>query len=355
VAHRGDARAEVVALPGFRVPAVRLLRYATGTIVRRGVVPIDAAVSTATVDALFPPSVEIGSARGEGARSATLSIAIAGVDDPGEVVGYVAPVEPFGHGGVGHPVTLGERSAAVTRIGDARTWVVDADGRTAEGPTWPGPVRGHLPWGRRGGSVAWSDASAGAPGGQDACAWWREHADADPRSTVLPFRPGPGVVLDDGRVACACVDGGLATFGPDGDARRVAADDLFCGPIRIGADVSSSVLTRGAGRPRAVAAPHAVLWDTRGAVVSAGPLLSTAGPVSSRAARGAWTADAHPMAGVVRLARVDGVALDLTCHEPGWVAWAGDALVVGLLGWNVLLFPDLARRLDALAGSAGRT
>jgi hypothetical protein len=61
------------------------------------------------------------------------------------------------------------------------------------------------------------------------------------------------------------------------------------------------------------------------------------------------------MAGVVRLARVDGVALDLTCHEPGWVAWAGEALVVGLLGWNVLLFPDLARRLDALAGSAGRT
>jgi hypothetical protein len=55
------------------------------------------------------------------------------------------------------------------------------------------------------------------------------------------------------------------------------------------------------------------------------------------------------------LVRVDGVALDLTCHEPGWVAWAGDALVVGLLGWNVLLFPDLARRLDALAGSAGRT
>lgn len=268
--------------------------------------------------------------------------------DASDVWDAVEPILPMAGkvARAGNPWAVGDGTVLVAGRSTSHSWHIDARGEVRPGSSWPGPIAGELPYGNSGGAIAWDPGDVTAALRPDPSLWIRETESATPERVGLPFRPMRGIRLEDGRYVWNCPDGGLGLWSRDGGASVLFSDHVFAGMVvrpdgllLYPAQYKDRVLQRTGSR-------HYLLWNMAGSTVTAGPRLDTAGPCSSEAVAGPWSAACHVLASVVRLLRCDGQLIDLTCPEPVQAAWAGPSLAVLVMTGDVLLFPELASILD---------
>ncbi|MEZ5417975.1 MAG: 6-hydroxymethylpterin diphosphokinase MptE-like protein [Vicinamibacterales bacterium] len=267
-----------------------------------------------------------------------------GVSLPGSC-GLVTPAVLTERGlpAVSHVYAWDGGVVAVPVHGTASVWI-GADGAMRPHLTWPAPIVGELPM--DGGAVAWSNGTQSMPALGAGYVLYRPSPDGPVTRETLPFRPTAGVWWN-GRLHWTTFRTGLGAWAPGAAPEWRLDDECFCGLVSDGTSLTLAPATRdAAGLVVRRRHERALRLDADGRVAAVS--LPPEGAAASIAAGPDWTAAACPDADVIRLAR-DGVRLDLVCHFPMAVAWAGTSLVVRTAPGDVLLFEGLAGVLDALA------
>jgi len=234
--------------------------------------------------------------------------------------------------------TCGDGHAVFTPKASRSTVHVDADGRLTAGSSWPVPVMCEAPWGDEGGAVAWALPST---------VLFRPRAGASVIRDDVPFTPRQFSIGPDGSAYFLEVTGELWDWVPGGTRRFV----LFApGAGFVRHEGTSVVLAPVTRSPKGVLMRRrsAFEWRTTGVPHEREEIAAAAEGQCNKVAPGVWTARSHPFSDLVRLERADGVAWLLACHEAHGVAWAGSSLAVTTQEGRLLLFPQLADRLDAL-------
>lgn len=249
-----------------------------------------------------------------------------------------------------HPVEIGGGSVlAVERYGRS-SWRIDADGRVSRASAWPGPVLGELPYGREGGAIAWDNGQADWQHQTAPCLWVRDTPRAEPHRIDIPFRPARAIVLRDGRVAWTVREGGIGVWSPEqGASVRGPGDTLLGFDETPDGVVGGRISLDAGGRISRTTPDRQRVWDPVTDDIRWGPPTPEVGPASCTLRDGAMETACHPLSGVIRVRRAGVPLLDLLCHEPLSVAWAGDALVVATLWGDLLLFPGFRAVVDGIA------
>ena len=218
---------------------------------------------------------------------------------------------------------------------------IDADGRTVAGSSWPIPITGEVPWGEKGGSLAWNLG--------DSTVLLRRCASGDPIVEKAPFDPAQVTVIPDGSVYWCAFGGGLWDWFP-GQSGRLLADvphgslrfedpDLVVAPIACDRD-GNVTRRRLAGEWR---------YDTSSSRVRQAA-IGREGQCGTVARRGDWTACTYPFSDLVRIERTGSRPLSLACYAPFGAAWAGGSLLITTGDGDVLLFRQLMQRMAAILG-----
>jgi hypothetical protein len=222
---------------------------------------------------------------------------------------------------------------------------IASDGTWEELAPWPTRIYGEVPW-IDGGTLMWgSEGERHVVGHRPA-----PHADCiiDP----VPFWSW-NVVTADGRLPMwPTHNGGLWEWMPGQGGRRLA-DLPSC---LSGRALAAGIRFEPSFRPDAPRYPvkrdgHAFVYDPIAGTVNPEP-LPVEGPCWSASVANGWTADAYVHADMIRLEHASGFHTWLICYAPFSVAWAGPSLVVTTMEGDVLLFPDLRPKLEALVESS---
>ena len=212
--------------------------------------------------------------------------------------------------------TLDGDHAVFADFSTSRSIRVAGDGRWDVHADWPQQIAGVVRWGRDG-AVAWRNPHV----------MWRSREDEAVRMTTIPFRASLAYPQLDGSVWWTSFDGGVWSWTPGGEWRRL----IGCPPImslrregdvvRLDPRGSDSTFAR---RPEA---NHAYYWTPASATITRRP-LGPEGPMWSTASRNGWTASAFPWGDQIGLDHVDGTRRLLVSPAPFTVAWAGGSLIV---------------------------
>jgi hypothetical protein len=213
------------------------------------------------------------------------------------------------------------------RVDGTGGWVPDA--------AWPRPISGQLRWGATG-AIAWHSG--------DGCVLWREHPDGVVHDAPMPLAGARAFPQPDGSIWWTSVRGGLWTWVPGCEWRRLVDTPPLMG-LRMHAG-RVRLEPRGHNLSFAVREPlaEAFEWTHSADSVELVP-LGPEGPCWCTASAGAWVALAYPHADAVVLRHRDGGEHVLTCYYPFNLAWAGASLVVSTGEAEVWAFPDLLKRL----------
>lgn len=272
------------------------------------------------------------------------------------------------HGAVGARLTCGSalavvtpdvltdrglpRAAALYALHDAVVLVplhgttslrLDATGAATPCHTWPASIVGELPLGD--GAVAWSNGTAQWPDIGDGYVMYRARAGGPVEREPLPFRPTVGL-WHAGRLYWTCFRSGLGIWAPGERPTTRHEAHSFAGLTVTDGAVHLAPQTRD-DDGRAVRQVHARGWrlDHRGDLAPVA--LDPEGGCVALASGAGWTARAFPDADGVQLT-AGGRVVDLVCHVPMALAWAGPTLFVATAAGDVLRFDRLAETLDRL-------
>ncbi len=254
----------------------------------------------------------------------------------------VLTAEGLAPGAAAHAAAGGVVVAALHRHTSA--WIGE-DGAVRQYSSWPRTIVGQLPMGE--GAVAWSNGTGAWPELGAGYVMYRERLEGPVTVEALPFRPTAGAWLD-GHLYWNTFPRGVGRWRPGTPGDVFLPDESFCGLIADGAALALAPATRDA-EGRALRRVH-----TTGSRLVAGGgheqvALPADGASTSRAVGpDGWTATAFPDVDLVALER-NGRRVDLTCHHPMTVAWAGRSLVTCTAPGDVLLFERLADTLALLA------
>lgn len=245
--------------------------------------------------------------------------------------------------------SLDSGHALVTRLHTDETCRVAEDGSWSTWQRWPAIVIGAVPWGSEGGRLAWHNGTDRWPLTPPYLLW--QGAEGHPIARLeLPFRPNSGIRHEAGQMVWASHEGGIGVWSPADGSRLVHEDLSLIGVTADGSDVRLDPLVADERRP---GWPTAAWRWTQGSA----PVPMPVGAMGSRtavAASGAWTATAHPYAGIVHLRGPEGRQVHLHCFHAFTLAWAGSSLVVGTLDSDVFVFRHLRSHLqDDQFGVAG--
>ena len=222
--------------------------------------------------------------------------------------------------------------ALVSRLDLAGSYLVDAAGAVADAPRWTRPIVGEGRW-EDGGTFAWGHAPPRL--------LVRDASGVVTHDEALPFVP-VGVDTEGAGLRFAARDGVWRWTATSGPQHLVATPPLIAtfaepdGSLRLarlpvnrrpGAVLAADLLWRRGEEPREAAAE---------------PL----GPCWSQSVADGWRAEALPAADLVRVSG-PGAQGWVVCEAPRTVVWAGDALVVVLIGGTVLHVPGVRGRLAA--------
>lgn len=297
-----------------------------------------------------PPEHVFGAAAGlagESTASLPANVMIGGLEsgDPrarflGHRVQFIAPV-PLTDRGLprcycGYIHDAGRAVFAST--GRTHAFYISEDGGVEQGPDWPGPISGEIPWSTGGGALAWHAY-------EPRRIMLREGADAAVVSYDIPFAAFRVLVEPDGTTLWASHDGGLWAWRPGESATLVVDTPPVIGIHRTAALVRLDPVLRTADGGFCYQPPGAaLLWDGVRHQLSTTP-LDPDGPCWSESTAHGWTARAFDLTDQVALTHRDGRRFWLACETATSVAWAGRSLVVNTRAGEVFLFPLLAEHL----------
>jgi hypothetical protein len=229
------------------------------------------------------------------------------------------------------------------------SFVIDQDLRLRTLPSWPRPILGELPFGARG-AVAWSNGEYNDPPLEHGYVMYRHGPDEPVVTQELPFRPGWGTWWNN-RVYWSCQPSGVGSWAPETTPALEFPDLVLFG---IYVDQGKLILAPGirdeSGYCRRIRVARGWTWEAGGT-----PTEVQLGPEGTASARAdgeqGWTAVAYPEADTIHLERKGRILARMTCYYPCRLAWLGRSLLVVTYDRELLLFTDLAGRLEQLSGA----
>ncbi|HUU35531.1 MAG TPA: hypothetical protein VMW48_15805, partial [Vicinamibacterales bacterium] len=228
--------------------------------------------------------------------------------------------------------------------GDTSVWIGE-DGTCKPHLSWPRTMVGQAAMGE--GAVAWSNGTEAWPECGPAYVMYRTTVDGPVTVQLLPFRPTAGAWFD-GHLYWNTFRHGLGRWRPDAQPELLLADRSFCGLVSGDDGLALAPCTRDQ-EGRVVRQVQTQGWQLAAAGAWVPVALAAEGAVTSRAAGpDGWTATAFPDVDLVAFER-PGRRIDVTCHYPMTLAWAGRSLVICTAPGDVLLFERLADTLASLA------
>lgn len=237
---------------------------------------------------------------------------------------------------------LSASEAVLGAVHTPDSYAVDQDGCARPLSTWPKPLIGEIPWGERGGAMAWNTADRAS------YVMLRRAAGGPVETHPLPFRPSWPIVEPDGATLWSSYFGGLWSWHPDRGSQCLAEAPPSLGirPHAAGVRLDPAIKHATGVSVRAL---HHQAWRWEHGTSRVTPLaLGSHGVSWSLCERAGWAAEAHPHGDVVRITAPSGRAFELACYFPVSVAWAGSSLVVtSTTGGRVLLFRHIRDILEA--------
>jgi hypothetical protein len=230
--------------------------------------------------------------------------------------------------------------ATLTPYGARHSRRLFQDGHDEVGVDWPIEIAGEVPWGAKGGALAWSE--------RESTLLLRSCDGADPLVEKVPFRPGEVAVGADGTAFCLALGGGLWEWLP-GRPGRLLVDTPNAGSLYFEEDVLwlAPIVRNAQGQFVRRRGLDRLYYDFDHRALgheACGP----AGHETSVARHGAWTARTYGYSDMIGLRHEDGHSIALACYAPFRAAWCGPSLVVTTADGSVLFFRHLADHLAAL-------
>jgi hypothetical protein len=260
-----------------------------------------------------------------------------------DLLATVCIIEPESLLARGHPrahrvCTLSEREVLVGRSDGSGIAVLSESGRLVRVETWPLPARASIPLGAHR-QLAWNFPDSRR-------LLHRDLGTGRVEVVELPFTVFDALERPDGSV-CLATDDGLWSWKP-GDTAQPLVRGVWLALLYAHGDG-----VRAFARP---ARDDEGCWDVTTQLLEWQPADTafrtvpvSAGTAScSIAERRGWRAEAWLDGCVVRLVRADGRVFWLACSGPLSLAWAGETLFVANTAGEVLRFPDVVTRLEAL-------
>jgi hypothetical protein len=255
----------------------------------------------------------------------------------------VCTIEPESLLARGHPrahrlAARSEREVLAGRLDGSGIDVVTDEGRLAGVETWPLPARASIPLGAAG-RLAWHYPDSPR-------LLHRDLATSRVDVVDLPFTVFDALERPDGSV-CLATDDGLWSWRPGAPPQPLVRGVWLALLYPHGNGVRAFARPARSDGGRWDATTQLLQWQPGATEFRRIPVAAGTAP-SSIAERRGWRAEAWLDGCVVRLVRADDRVFWLACSGPLSLAWAGTSLFASTTAGEVLRFPDLATRLEAL-------